>query len=246
VNSPSSLQQRALAAIPAPAPQYRKPPLTLGRLYYLIYHAPKAALQKGPRKIVRGWFGKRRLAQALPEIKFPTPSKPSDEKPISIHVLSGARYLAEACLLTHSLAHAANRPVAPSLYDDGTLTADDCNLLRDKLPNATLLLRAEIEQRLAESLPESRFPCLRRLRPTYPHIRKLTDIHLFPGNWKLVSDADILFFTSPNELLEHLSAPRACHMVDIAPAYGVPQASLEALAGRSVHPKINVGLCHLS
>lgn len=245
VNTPDTLSARALAAIPPPTPQYRKPPLTAGRLLYLFYHAPRGALQKGPAKIFRGWLGKRRLYRALADFQLPEPAVSVATPPLPLHVLIGARYLPEACLLAHSLAHAASRPVTPHFYDDGTLSPDDCALLRAKLPRAAFFLRPEIEQRLAEHLPAERFPCLRRLRPAYPHIRKLTDIHLFPGNWKLVSDADILFFARPTALLDHLAAPRACHMVDIAPAYGVPQAALDTLAGRPVHPQVNVGLCHL-
>lgn len=240
-----SSRTRALAAIPPPTPQYRKPKLTAGRVVYLLYHAPRGALKKGIRRTVRGWWGKHRLARALPGFVLPEPATRSGAEPLDLHVLIGARYLAEACLVTHSLAWAARRPVRPHFYDDGTLTAGDCRLLQDKLPRARFFLKPEIEARLADALPEDRYPCLRRLRPAYPHIRKLTDVHLFPGEWKLVSDADILFFRSPDQLLDAVAGHQACHMVDIAPAYGVPQAALEALAGKPVHPRINVGLCHL-
>lgn len=245
MNTADTYRDRALAAIPPPTPQYRKPRLTPGRLFYLLYHAPLGAMKKGPRKIFLGWLGRRSLYRSLPGMHLPETLGPGSTEPLPLHALIGARYLAEACLLAHSLSRATRQPVAPRFYDDGTLTPDDCALLRAKLPRSTIILRPEIEQRLAEQLPESRFPCLHRLRPAYPHIRKLTDIHLFPGDWKLVSDADILFFARPTALLGHMSSQRACHMVDIAPAYGVPQAALEALAGRPVHPRINVGLCHL-
>lgn len=202
-------------------------------------------MKKGPKKIFFGWLGRRRLYRALPRLQLPALAAPISAQPLALHALIGVRYLPEACLLAHSFARATGQPVAPRFYDDGTLTPDDCALLQSKLPRATFILRPAIEQRLAERLPASRFPCLHRLRPAYPHIRKLTDIHLFPDDWKLVSDADILFFARPTALLDHLQSPRACHMVDIAPAYGVPQAALEELAGRVVHPRINVGLCHL-
>jgi len=239
----SSLQARALAAIPPPTPQYRKPRLTPGRIVYLFYYAPRGALEKGIGNTLRGWWGKRRLAHAVP--KFDLQEPPTAAAPIALHLLIGARYLAEACLVSHSLAWAAARPVAPHFYDDGTLTADDCALLKSKLPRARFFLKPEIEARLAVQLPADRFPCLNRLRPAYPHIRKLTDVHLFPGEWKCISDADVLFFATPTQLLDLIAARRACHMVDIMPAYGVPHAALETLAGRPVHPQINVGLCHL-
>lgn len=240
-----SLRARALAAIPPPTPQYRKPPLTLGRVAYLFYYAPAGALQKGLRKTVRGWWGKRRLARAVPAFDLPEPPAAAGQEPLALHLLIGARYVAEACLVSHSLAWAAGRPVAPHFYDDGTLAPDDCALLRAKLPRSRFFLKPEIEACLAEKLPEDRFPCLRRLRPAYPHIRKLTDLHLFPGEWKLISDADVLFFRHPAQLLAHVAAREATHMVDIQPAYGVPRAALDRLAGCPVHEKVNVGLCHL-
>lgn len=241
----SSHRQKALAAIPPPTPQYRKPRLTAGRIFYLLYHAPRGALKKGPAKMFRGWLGKRRLYRALGGMQLPEVRVDASQPALGIHALIGARYLPEACLLTHSLTRAARRTVVPTFYDDGTLTPDDCALLRSKLPRARFHLRPEIEDAIEAQLPEQRYPCLRRLRPAYPHIRKLTDVHRFGAGWKFVSDADILFFAPPTALLDHLQAPRACHMVDFAPAYGVPVAALAELAGRPVHPQINVGLCHL-
>lgn len=239
------LRARALAAIPPPTTQYRKPPLTLGRIVYLLYHAPRGALKKGVWKTIRGGWGRRRLELALPGFVLPEPPAAQGAPELPVHFLIGARYLPEACLVSHSLAWAAQRPVAPHFYDDGTLTAADCDFLRSKLPRAHFTLIGEINARLASELPEEKFPCLRRLRPAYPHIRKLTDIHLFPGEWKLVSDADILFFQHPTQLLAHIAARESTHMVDIQPAYGVPREALERLAGVPVHEKINVGLCHL-
>jgi hypothetical protein len=241
----ASDKTRALAAIPPPTTQYRKPPLTLGRIAYLLYYAPRGALKKGVWKTMRGARGRRQMQAALPDFSLPEPPAATETSELPIHFLIGARYLPEACLVTHSLAWAAQRRVAPHFYDDGTLTRADCEFLSSKLPRAHFTLSAEINDRLAAHLPEEKFPCLRKLRPAYPHIRKLTDIHLFPGEWKLVSDADILFFKHPTQLLRHVAARESTHMVDIAPAYGVPLAALEELAGCTVHEKINVGLCHL-
>ncbi|HYP17250.1 MAG TPA: hypothetical protein VEQ65_08560 [Opitutus sp.] len=197
------------------------------------------------RKALSGWWGRRCLARALPHFDLRPPADLPASPQLPLHLLIGARYLPEACLVTHSLTWAAGVAVVPHFYDDGTLTDADCALLRSKLPLARFTRIQEIDSRLAAELPEDRFPCLRRLRPAYPHIRKLTDIHLFPGDWKLVSDADVLFFARPAQLMAALQAPYACHMVDIAPAYGFPLPALEALAGTPMHPQVNVGLYHM-
>ena len=244
MNTPHPRQNEALAAVPPPTPQYRKPPLTLGRLAYLFYFAPKAALKKGPLKMLRGSMGRRRMCTQLPRLKLPSAVN-VDQAPLPLHALIGAKYIPEACLLSSSLSLSTNGPVQPIFYDDGTLSNHDCDFLAEKLPLAQFRRHEEICQKLEEQLPENRFPCLRKLRPAYPHIRKLTDVHLFPEEWKLVSDADILFFAQPRVMLDYIAQPRAFHMVDIAPAYGVPHQDLEDLAETTVHPKINVGLCHL-
>lgn len=243
--TPDTLTARALAAIPPPTTQYRKPPLTLGRIAYLLYFAPRGALEKGLWKTLRGVWGRRQMQRALPDFSLPEPPAAKTAPELPIHFLIGARYLPEACLVSHSLAWAAQQPIAAHFYDDGTLTPADCDFLRSKLPRARFTLIGEINDRLAAVLPGEKFPCLRKLRPAYPHIRKLTDIHLFPGEWKLVSDADVLFFNHPTQLLAHVAAHEAAHMVDIQPSYGVPLAALERLAGCPVHEKVNVGLCHL-
>jgi hypothetical protein len=245
MNPPDTLSLRALAAIPPPTTQYRRAPLTAGRAAYLLYHAPLGLVEKGVWKTLRRVWGRREMQRALPPTPLAEPPAARLAAELPIHFLIGRRYLPEACLVSHSLAWAAQRPVAPHFYDDGTLARADCEFLRSRLPRARFTLIDEINEGLAAILPEERFPCLRKLRPAYPHIRKLTDIHLFPGEWKLVGDADVLFFNHPTRLLEHMAARQAAHMVDTEPAYGAPQAALERLAGRPVHPMVNVGLCHL-
>jgi len=144
----------------------------------------------GVWQTLRGEWGRRQMQRALPGFSLPEPPGGPAAPDLPVHLLIGARYLAEACLVSHSLAWAARRPVEPHFYDDGTLTPVDCDFLRAKLPRAHITGAGEIDERLAAVLPEERFRCLRRLRLAYPHVRKLTDIHLFPGEWKLVSDAD--------------------------------------------------------
>ena len=106
--------------------------------------------------------------------------------------------------------------------------------------------RSEIERELDRHLPKARFPELRARRLTYPHLRKLTDIHCWRRGWTLVLDSDMLFFREPRFLLDWLAAPAsACHMLDALPAYGYSARLMEELAGHPIPPLVNVGFCGL-
>jgi hypothetical protein len=113
-------------------------------------------------------------------------------------------------------------------------------------PAARLVSHAAISDALESTLPAEHFPCLRRLRLSYVHLRKLTDIQCSKGTaWRLVLDSDVFFFRPPVEMLDLVARPAWFHMVDCQQSYGAPQPLLEALADAPVHPRVNVGLCHL-
>ncbi len=114
------------------------------------------------------------------------------------------------------------------------------------MPAARVVWRAEIEARLDAHLPAARFPALRARRLTYPHLRKLTDIHVGQEGWRLVLDSDMLFFRPPRLVLDWLAAPdRPLHMIDIEPSYGYSDELLAELAGGPVPELINVGFLGL-
>jgi len=76
----------------------------------------------------------------------------------------------------------------------------------------------------------------------YPHLRKLTDIHLGATGWTLVLDSDMLVFRRPRTILDWLERPVAIHMRDVATMYGYPPAFMSRLAGGGLLERVNVGV----
>ena len=103
-------------------------------------------------------------------------------------------------------------------------------------------MRAKVER----SLPVSRFPVLRERWSHYLNLRKIIDVHAGSSGWKLVLDSDMLFFRSPDLLVDWLQGPTMpLHAVDCTESYGYSRPLMEKLAGAPVPPLVNVGLCGL-
>lgn len=238
-----SPEEIALAEQRIPPPKVKRPPLTPGRIVYLLYHYPKHIWREGFSWHYHLWKGRRDLTRALGDLK--PPPAPAGE-PVALHFLTGTRYVGLTSVALLSAQHRFGRPVRPVLYDDGSLGEKECDIFRRLFPNAVIHLKPVLAQHLEATLPESRYPFLRRIRLGYFHLRKLTDIQCLPGDdWRLVLDSDVFFFRSPTQLLEMRDARQWFHMVDCQPSYGAPVEFLSELAGAPVHPKANVGICHL-
>lgn len=220
-----------------------------GKILYQTWHRPRAFLrdiraQGGP---IEAWWTARgrRAMEAAAGTLPPLPSLPG--VPVELHLLTGRRFWYQTAFCLWSFAHQARRPLAPIIYDDGTLTEEFRAPLARLFPQAGFVARAETVARLDQHLPASRFPALRERWLNYPNIRKLTDPHLGHSGWKLVIDSDLLFFRRPDFLLAWLDAPdRPLHAVDCETSYGYPRPLMNELAGAAVADLVNVGLTGLN
>lgn len=178
-------------------------------------------------------------ASTLPRLDFPGP-------PVELHLLTGAAFWHQTAFCLHSFSLATRRSVAPSLYDDGTLTREQASLLARQFPRATVQSTDEIRARLDSLLPRDQFPRLRERWDHYPNIRKLIAPHLGSPRWRLVLDSDLLFFREPTALLQWLDAPvRPLVAADVETSYGYSRSLLRAVAGEAPPERINVGICGL-
>lgn len=224
------------------------PPLTLGRLLYLGWHRPRAAVRQSWREggPLNQWITSRgRHAMEATVAQLPPLSAPPADAP-EVCFLTGRRFWFQTAFCFWSLCHHAGRPLRAVFYDDGSFDAplrDACERL---FPGARLVSTAEIAAQLDAHLPAEKFPTLRARRRVYPNLRKLTDAHLGSRNWRLVLDSDMLFFRRPDALLAWLDAPaRPLHMLDVKDAYGYSPALLHSLAGQPIPSRLNVGVCGL-
>lgn len=219
--------------------------LGLGALYNAAWRRPAQALHAlaldgGPierRRTAAGHEAMRAAATRLPAL-----APPDHDLGAVAHMLTGAAFWHQSVYCIASLQLVADQRITPVFYSDGSLDAGVQNQIRAVLPWATFVAQADIEAQLEAILPPARFPSLRRRRLVYPHLRKLTDIHIFARSWKLVLDSDLLFFRTPDAMLDWFQAPCALYMMDVEDNYGYPLDYLADLAGAQLPDRVNVGV----
>lgn len=220
-----------------------------GKLLLWGYHQPVGLVRQswrhgGPIAQWRTRLGRKEMEAAatrlpaLPEFRGTTP--------VTLHLLTGRRFWYQTVFCLHSFAHFAARTIDVELYDDGTIDAET----HDKLAALGSRLRVhaqhDLRARLETQLPRGRFPALHERWLNYPNIRKLIDVHLGGGGWKLVLDSDLLFFRPPDRLLEWLDHPHSLLCArDSAESYGYSRTLLERLAAVPLPHCLNVGVCGL-
>jgi len=215
-----------------------------GNLLYQLWHRPFTFLKDGgPWKSSAKEVGRREMEAAaytlpsLPEFSLP---------PVTLHLLTGKRYWFQSAFCLWSLSAVSQRPVTPILYDDGTLEKVHIDTLLHIFPKITFIEKDECLSRVDKFLPDSSYPSIRERRLKNPLFKKLLDIHAGQDGWKLQIDSDILFFRTPNSLLEwHDSPQQPLRAEDIANAYGYPVKFLNKIAGQQIPERVNTGLLGL-
>ena len=224
--------------------------LGLGRFAYLLFHRPVGAVRTslskgGPLEQWRTEKGRRAMEAAARDLP-PFPSGNVALPPLEVYFLTGHRFWYQTAFCLWTLAHHSGRRLAPTIYDDGSLRPEDRAALCRLAPSVRCVSVAETIARLDAYLPAGRFPVLRERWLNFPLLRKLTDIHVGSTGWKLFLDSDLLFFRSPQFLIEWLDQPNVpLRSIDVENAYGYPLALLNELAGAVVPERLNTGLCGL-
>ncbi len=220
-----------------------------GKILFHLWHQPISRARDlfaagGPFEVRRTERG--RLAMEAAALTLPLPP-PAAGAPLELHLLTGRRFWYQTAFCLWTLARQSGRPLAPVIYDDGSLTGEFQAPLARLFPAARFVARAETVARLDEFLPVAKFPALRERWLNYPNIRKLTDPHIGRTGWKLVLDSDLLFFHRPSFLVDWLAAPdRPLHAVDCETSYGYSRPLMNELAGAPVADLVNVGLTGLN
>ena len=224
-------------------------PTLLGRIALHLYHNPIDRLMDlvrdgGPwtrRRTEQGRTAMKHAAGHLPALAAPSGA------PLELHLLTGERFWYQTAFCLWSFAHQAGRPLAPVIYDDGTLRPEFREPLQTLFPLTRFVSQAETIAQLDQHLPTAKFPALRERWINYPNIRKLTDVHVGRAGWKLVLDSDLLFFNSPHVLVDWLARPtQPLHAIDCETSYGYSRPLMNELAGASVAELVNVGLTGLN
>lgn len=214
-----------------------------------FYRYPKSRLKTYNR--FGGYFAYKRLEYAHKKMMLASLSlKPvkSYNDGLPVYFLTGKKYIHQTLFCIQSLTRHSTEHFCFHLIDDGSFDELLIDRLKQQLPEAIIIRQQEIERYINHSLPTEKFPILRRKRKEYPHIKKLTDAHIFPAGstYKLVLDSDMLFFHNPEAMINWLKMPnQPIHMVDCGEAYGYPHQVLEELAEAKVPYLVNVGIIGL-
>lgn len=222
---------------------------SLGPLVLKLWHQPLARIRDSMRNggpFVERETERQRLCMVEAARALPALPQPSNVPQVALHLLTGRRFWYQTAFCLWSFVCHTGRPLAPVIYDDGTLTEEFRAPIRRLLPATRFVANEETLARLEAFLPVSRYPALRERWLNYPNIRKLTDPHIGSTGWKLVLDSDLLFFRRPDFLLSWLDAPnRPLHAVDCQTSYGYSRPLMNQLAGHPVADLVNVGLTGL-
>lgn len=163
---------------------------------------------------------------------------------LPVYFLTGKQFLFQTLFCIRSLTQHTNEKFKFVLMDDGTFDAELNELAAKLLPGSEVVNLQQINQNLDFLLPVDKYPIIRQKRKIYNHLKKLTDIHTYnPGTYKLILDSDMLFWKSPDAVIDWLKKPK--HIIDIedsTQSYGYSLALMEQLCGSPITKKLNVGL----
>lgn len=224
--------------------------LTPGRLVYLTFHLPVSLIRRswragGPWQqwlTARGRIAMERAAPGLPPVCCP----PRQAEEPELVFLTGRNLWYQTAFCLHSFCRQSALRPAVRFVSDGTLGPAEAGILQQLFPGSTFEAEDIVSHRLAQRLPDARFPALRGHERQLVLIRKLTHVHGAGSGWQLFLDSDMIFHARPRLLEEWLAVPdRPVFMTDVQNAYGYPLAVLDALAGTRVPERLNTGVSGL-
>lgn len=217
-----------------------------GRILYEVYHKPVSRVRQIMKTGIINSYelekGRKEMINASNDLKEIRYNEAFD---FEVYFLTGKKYWYQTAFCLYSMQKQTRLNIDAVIVDDGSFDDALEQQVKKQFPSSTVIRKEQIDSLLDEHLPESRYPTLRARRMEYPHLRKLTDIHILPGkDWKMVLDSDMLFFHQPKHLIRNLKNPRQMlFMEDVEEAYGYPVSFLKELTGREIFPeKLNVGI----
>ncbi len=217
----------------------------LGKIIYNIYYRPLAGFNRtkkfGIINFLRIEYARRQMVSAAYDLK--EINKP--DLPVhSVYILTGKKYWYQTAFCLYSLQKVSgNIQFNATLVDDGSFDEALVKQIRSQFPSIKIQRADETESRLLQHLPATRYPALHKKRKSYPHIRKLIDVHAGQTGWKMVIDSDMLFFKEPKLVEDWLKKPATPFFLqDINYAYYYTTELMANLTGKPVSPNLNVGM----
>jgi len=215
----------------------------------VLYRSPKAEIQRvfrwGPWSYWRTphWAKKmERAAERLPacEAKGKSPE-------LKIWFLSGREHWYQTAFCAWTLQRWSAYNITPVIVDDGNFTRENHEKLSRIFQKLELCSKQECDQKFSEMFPRKKYPNLHGWRGRQILFRKLTDVFGGSGEWRLLLDSDMLFFSQPTEMDVLLQAKETIFcQKDCWESYGYPRPLMESLAGAKLPEAINIGILNFS
>jgi hypothetical protein len=137
-------------------------------------------------------------------------------------------------------------PKKPPLYilAQGAMRRGTLRRIQEHFPDAVIATQSAVDELAETALRQAGHERLDALRRKVIHLQKLTDFVLFcPAKRIAILDSDILFFRSPDEILEALERPGVTYFQkDAIDAYVLSPAEALAAFGVTLQPRLNVGM----
>lgn len=131
------------------------------------------------------------------------------------------------------------------IHDDGSLTAEDVQLLRSHLPGARVLTDIIVCEDPTFRAWLRNFPNLFYWRFVVDHIfaRKLIDfVYFSKAKYVIGCDSDVLFFKRPEQLLSGVEQSFELATQDYGDAYYPEIQLLDSCFGRTIIRRLNAGI----
>jgi len=169
----------------------------------------------------------------------PNETRTSPQSESEVHILTSQQDYVMACwsVLSYSATSGGTEPVI--FHDDGTLKREAIARIHDLFPEARIVGRSEANVVVYENFKSH--PLLLKLRNRLPHIMKILDFRAFGNARRIIMiDSDVLFLSSPNELLE----PGELHRFsrDVQNAYVIAPRELKKRTGIQIPVSVNCGI----
>jgi len=185
----------------------------------------------------------RQLKRLLDQL---SPQRAEASGVIQIVSLCSSRSLIEGVASVSSLTRfLANGEWGLTVHDDGSLSANDSDWLKQRIPGVKLIPRSRADTECLSYLKAQGFATLANFRTIHPVNIKAVDFPYYHHGKRILQlDTDVLFFQKPHELLASFygSEQKSIFNVDRGPALAYGLDDMNKLAGKKVDPLFNGGL----
>lgn len=168
----------------------------------------------------------------------------TDSSICELHVMTSAQDWLNMIWSVKSFYFYAQKNYALCIHEDGSLTEENINILKQQFPAARIIRRTDADREVLAFLQN--YPRCLEFRKTNHLSPKVFDfLYYLQADRMLLFDSDLIFFAKPTDLINRLEDPNY-HLNsvngDVASAYTINPAVVQERFGFEVIERFNSGL----